>query len=105
MGQVSTRELVEQLKGIGVEVVVYTCDIAEEEQVKKMISSVQETMPPIRGVLHGAMVIQVSYHAPCAKPTFGIYITTAGHPLRKVHPQRLEHGRQSPCPRSLEPPQ
>lgn len=60
MGQISTRELVDELKGHGTEVVVYTCDIGDESQVKKKIHYVQETMPPIRGVLHGAMVIRVS---------------------------------------------
>lgn len=61
MNQTSTRELVDELKGHGVKVIVYTCDIGEEEQVTKMIRHIQETMPPIRGVLHGAMVNQVSY--------------------------------------------
>ena len=62
MSQASTRELVDELKGNGVEVIVYACDIGEEEQVKKMIHYVQEKMPPIRGVLHGAMVLQVCLH-------------------------------------------
>lgn len=68
MSQTSTRELVDELKVHGVKVVVYTCDIGQEEQVTKMISYIQETMPPIRGVLHGAMVNQVSRCPPnCSK--------------------------------------
>ena len=62
MSQASTRELVDELKGNGVEIMVYACDIGEDEQVKKMIDYVQEKMPPIRGVLHGAMVLQVRLH-------------------------------------------
>lgn len=61
MSQTSTCELVDELKGQGVKVIVYACDIGEEEQVAKAIKDIQETMPPIRGVLHGAMVNQVSH--------------------------------------------
>ena len=64
MSQKTTRELVDELKGHGIEVIVYACDIGEEEQVNRMIEYVKETMPPIRGVLHGAMVNQVSHHLP-----------------------------------------
>lgn len=59
LSQTSTRELIDELKEHGVEVVVYTCDIGEASQVEKMIHYIQATMPPIRGVIHGAMVIQV----------------------------------------------
>ena len=62
MSQVSTRELVDDLKSKGVEVLVYACDIGVEEQVKKMVNYVHETMPPIRGVIHGAMILKVSHH-------------------------------------------
>ena len=60
MSQASTRELVEELKSRGIKVLVYVCDIGEEAEVKKMISLVQETMPSIRGVIHGAMILKVS---------------------------------------------
>ena len=58
MSQQTTRELVDELKSHGINVIVYACDIGEEEKVKKMIEFVQGTMPPIRGVLHGAMVLK-----------------------------------------------
>ena len=61
ISQASTRELIDNLKKHGTEVVVYTCDIGKPSQVEDMIHWVQETMPPIRGVIHGAMVIQVSH--------------------------------------------
>lgn len=64
ISQASTRELVDELKEHGVEIVVYTCDIGEASEVEKMIHYVQATMPPIRGVIHGAMVIQVSHAYP-----------------------------------------
>ena len=59
--QSSTRELIDELKEHGVEVVVYTCDVGEPSQVEEMVHYIQATMPPIRGVIHGAMVIQVSH--------------------------------------------
>lgn len=71
MRHTSTRELVDELKGRGVKVIVYACDIGEEEQVTSMINYIQETMPPIRGVLHGAMVNRVS-HCPPNRSKFNI---------------------------------
>lgn len=61
ISQPSTRELIDELKEHAVEVVVYTCDIGESSQVEKMVNYIRARMPPIRGVIHGAMVIQVSH--------------------------------------------
>ena len=60
--QSSTRELIDELKEHRVEVVVYTCDVGEPFQVEKTVHYIRPRMPPIRGVIHGAMVIQVSHN-------------------------------------------
>ena len=59
MSQVRTRELVDELQSKGVHMTVYTCDIGEEHQVKKMLAHAKDTMPPIQGIIHGAMVNRV----------------------------------------------
>lgn len=51
-------ELVEELQIAGVKVFVGRCDVADLPQVESLIRSCQETMPPIRGVIHGAMVLR-----------------------------------------------
>ena len=40
---------------------VLTCDIAQSEAVKKMATELSSTMPPVRGVLHGAMLLSVRF--------------------------------------------
>ena len=58
MSQKGVPELVEELKGQEVNVVVFKCDIADRSQVQKMISECKATLPPIKGVIHGAMALQ-----------------------------------------------
>ena len=58
MSQEGVQELVEELKGQEVNVVVVMCDIADRSQVQKMISECQPTLPPIKGVIRGAMALR-----------------------------------------------
>lgn len=48
----------EELRAQEVNVVVTKCDIADRAQVQQMISKCQATMPPIKGVIHGAMALR-----------------------------------------------
>ena len=50
--------MVEELRGQGVNVVVIKCDISDRAQVEKLISQCQATLPPIKGVIHGAMALR-----------------------------------------------
>ena len=52
------QELVEELKGQEVNVVVVKCDIADRSLVQEMISECQATLPPIKGVIHGATALR-----------------------------------------------
>ncbi|KAL8631914.1 hypothetical protein Q9189_002390 [Teloschistes chrysophthalmus] len=56
--QKGVSELVTELKAIDVEVVVKQCNIADAAQVQSMIDDVNKTMPPIRGIIHGAMALR-----------------------------------------------
>jgi short-subunit dehydrogenase len=49
---------VERLKDRGVTVKLLPNDITKKEQVKALIAQVKTTMPPIGGVVNGAMVLQ-----------------------------------------------
>ncbi|KAL8697282.1 MAG: hypothetical protein Q9201_007201 [Fulgogasparrea decipioides] len=51
-------ELIEELKAMDVNVVARVCDIADRSQVQNMIRECYESMPPIRGVIHGAMALR-----------------------------------------------
>lgn len=52
------RELVKELKEKGVTVAVFSCDISDPSQLKYSLAQAS-SMPPIRGVIQGAMVLQV----------------------------------------------
>ena len=53
------RLVVEDLRASGVSVSVYSCDVGNEEQVRDIFNKCEQTLPPIRGVIQGAMVLQV----------------------------------------------
>ena len=41
-------------------IVVKACDIADQESVNALVEDCAKTLPPIRGVIHAAMVLRVS---------------------------------------------
>ncbi|MCI0564761.1 MAG: SDR family NAD(P)-dependent oxidoreductase, partial [Nitrososphaera sp.] len=48
---------VEAMKRAGVNLVVVKADVTRKEQVARVLRSVHKRMPPLRGVIHAAMVI------------------------------------------------
>lgn len=42
-------------------IVVKTCDIASEDDVYQIVKECTETLPPICGVIHAAMMLHVSF--------------------------------------------
>jgi acyl transferase domain-containing protein/acyl carrier protein len=53
----SAEAAVDSLRQRGVEVLICQADIAEREQAQRVVEIVQRTMGPLRGVIHGAMVL------------------------------------------------
>jgi acyl transferase domain-containing protein/acyl carrier protein/short-subunit dehydrogenase len=51
------REAVEALERQGVQITVARADVSREAQVAGLLSDVARTMPPLRGILHAAMVL------------------------------------------------
>ena len=56
----AAKNLVERLTKMGVKVYAPPCDISSAEDLGKVIAHVQNAMPPIRGCIHGALVVIVS---------------------------------------------
>ncbi|KAI0150274.1 ketoacyl-synt-domain-containing protein [Xylariaceae sp. FL1272] len=52
------KSLLEDAWEMGAEVVVRNCDVADPADVEDLINFQLESMPPIRGVIHGAMVLR-----------------------------------------------
>ncbi|KAI1846403.1 hypothetical protein JX266_007608 [Neoarthrinium moseri] len=51
-------QLSEEGHRFGAVIDVKACDIADEASVSAVIATIQETMPPIRGMIHAAMVLR-----------------------------------------------
>lgn len=57
----SARSTVQLLRERGAEVAVHGCDISEERAFSEMYMEISRTMPPIKGVIQGAMILKVCY--------------------------------------------
>ncbi|KAI0199868.1 hypothetical protein F4808DRAFT_471302 [Astrocystis sublimbata] len=53
----TAKEVVAKLKKDGVEVYAPACDVSRAEEVGKVTACVKATMPPIKGCIHGALVV------------------------------------------------
>jgi short-subunit dehydrogenase len=51
-------KFVDGLTAAGVRVQILSCDLADEKKLSAALSSTLQTMPPIRGVIQGAMVLK-----------------------------------------------
>jgi aryl carrier-like protein len=56
----SAQEVVNYLENQGARVKVHACDVSDAEQLEDLISQSKTDMPPIRGVIQGAMVLKDS---------------------------------------------
>lgn len=65
--KVRAKETVARLKDQGTEVAVFKCDISRDTDLKHVLEQCKADMPPIRGILHAAMVPKVRSTAPCSQ--------------------------------------
>jgi enoyl-[acyl-carrier-protein] reductase (NADH) len=52
--------LIESAKELGTTVYVKKCDVSDEDQLKQVISELKDKLPPIRGIVQSAMILEVS---------------------------------------------
>ena len=55
----TAKALTEEFSGSDVTVSIVQCDVGYADQVQKVVEECSRSMPPIRGVIHGAMVLDV----------------------------------------------
>ena len=62
LSNTSARALVDDIKtlDIGVTVAIRACDVGNRAELEDLIRGIQGIMPPIGGIIHGAMVLRVS---------------------------------------------
>ncbi|KIA75975.1 hypothetical protein HK57_00218 [Aspergillus ustus] len=53
-----TRDILKEYEETGCTIAVRNCDVADAEALKETLASLAETIPPIRGVIQAAMVLQ-----------------------------------------------
>lgn len=60
MDATGAAEAVETLRRPGVAITVRKCDVADRESLAAVLHDCGQSLPPIRGVIQGAMVLKVS---------------------------------------------
>lgn len=55
-----TRAAIDVLERSGAEVVVARADVAQEEQVASVLAQISDSMPPLRGIIHAAGILDDS---------------------------------------------
>lgn len=54
------QALIDELATSGTKVFVKPCDVASRQSVDALIKEEMKDLPPVRGVVHGAMVLRVN---------------------------------------------
>ncbi|KAJ6030992.1 polyketide synthase [Penicillium herquei] len=54
------QNLESQLQNAGANIAIYACDVADKNELQTVLHTCSQTMPPIRGVVQGAMVLEDS---------------------------------------------
>ena len=54
-------DLVTSLQQAGATIEVASCDVADSKQLEATLQNCSKSLPPIRGVIQGAMVLEVGY--------------------------------------------
>lgn len=54
-------EMISDLEGVGCDVHIATCDVADASRLKAVVAECSASMPPIKGCIQGSMVLQVSF--------------------------------------------
>ncbi|KAH6607076.1 hypothetical protein Trco_003389 [Trichoderma cornu-damae] len=52
------RILTKESRKLGASIHVVPCDVANEKAVKELVEELQDNLPPIRGIIHAAMVLR-----------------------------------------------
>lgn len=54
------------LEALGTNVVIESCDICDLEALTGIVQKITKTLPPIKGVIHSAMILKVPYPPLCS---------------------------------------
>ena len=57
----NARSLIAELASLDVRLAVYACDVGDLHQLEQTLSQCAKEMPPVRGIIQSAMVIEVRF--------------------------------------------
>jgi acyl transferase domain-containing protein/aryl carrier-like protein len=87
------RQAVAELERLGARVVVHSADVSKEADVKSMLADIDRELPPLRGIIHAAMVLEdallvnleserlARVLGPKVAGTWNLHVHTANGPL------------------------
>jgi len=58
------KELVDELAAVGANIVVRQCNVVNKADVDDLLATGLQGLPPVRGVVHGTMVLRVGAPRP-----------------------------------------
>ena len=56
----NVQALIDELAVVGTVITVKACDVSSKQSVETLVKEDMKDLPPVRGVVHGAMVLRVS---------------------------------------------
>ena len=59
MNNAKAKAVVDEVAQLGGKLRIVQCDVSDAQQVARLVKECCADMPPIRGVIHGAMVLKV----------------------------------------------
>jgi NADPH:quinone reductase-like Zn-dependent oxidoreductase/acyl carrier protein len=89
----STRAAIDALERAGAQVVVARADVTQEEQVNSVLAQISDSMPPLRGIIHAAGILDdgllinldqerlSAVMAPKVQGAWNLHILTTNMPL------------------------
>jgi NADPH:quinone reductase-like Zn-dependent oxidoreductase len=94
------KKLIAELTLVGAKVIVKRCDVSDSASVNTLIHKDIASMPKVKGIVHGAMVLNVS--PPSFISPASVYSFLLGCSLRENELRAVYHCHRSQGPRSLE---
>ena len=55
-------ELIQESQVLNASIYIKECDVGDSARVTALVKNLQTTLPPIRGIIHAAMVLRVGAH-------------------------------------------
>jgi KR domain len=62
-----SKAIAEELKDLEININIVACDISNYQELELTLYKCSQDMPPIRGVIQGAMVLKVKIYLSCMK--------------------------------------